>query len=75
MYPEHLVAPMRADIVEGGFKELVFSINKNEPSEAFSRQFVEAASQFLGKVNEMRQAQLDEVEAPALSLVEFGKDS
>ncbi|WP_044173973.1 BrxA/BrxB family bacilliredoxin [Flectobacillus major] len=22
MYPEHLVAPMRADIVEGGFKEL-----------------------------------------------------
>jgi putative YphP/YqiW family bacilliredoxin len=22
MYPEHLVAPMRADIIEGGFKEL-----------------------------------------------------
>jgi sulfite reductase (ferredoxin) len=62
-------------LTEGGFKELVFSINKNEPSEAFSRQFVEAANQFLGKVNEMRQAQLDEVEAPALSLVEFGKDS
>lgn len=73
-FDEHFGAEF-GHLTEGGFKELVFSINKNEPSEAFARQFVEAAGQFLNKVNELRQAQLEEVEEPALSLVEFGKDS
>ncbi|AYQ33995.1 nitrite/sulfite reductase [Runella sp. SP2] len=73
-FDEHFGAEF-GHLTEGGFKELVFSINKNEPSEAFARQFVEAAGQFLSKVNELRQAQLEEVEEPALSLVEFGKDS
>ncbi|MBB3837218.1 sulfite reductase (ferredoxin) [Runella defluvii] len=73
-FDEHFGAEF-GHLTEGGFKELVFSINKSEPSEAFARQFVEAAGQFLSKVNELRQAQLEEVEEPALALVEFGKDS
>ncbi len=60
---------------EGSFKELVFSINKNEPTEGFARYFVSEAAKFLAQVNEIRQAQLVEDEEPALALVEFGKDS
>lgn len=64
------------DFSEGeSFKELVFSINKNEPTEAFSQDFVSKAAGFLKKVNEIRKAQLAEDDEPELSLVEFGKDS
>lgn len=57
------------------FKELVFSINKNEPTEVFAQYFVNEAEKFLSQVNDIRQAQLAEEEEPALALVEFGKDS
>ncbi|MFN4145621.1 MAG: nitrite reductase [Runella sp.] len=57
------------------FKELVFSINKNEPSEAFAAYFVAQAEVFLAKVNAQRQAQLTEGETPTLELVTFGMDS
>lgn len=57
------------------FKELVFSINKNEPTASFAHYFVKEATKFLTKVNELRQMQLAEDEEPELSLVEFGKDS
>jgi len=73
-FDEHFGAEF-GHLTEGGFKELVFSINKNEPTEAFASSFVSAANQFLVKVTEVRQAQLEEVEEPALALVEFGKDS
>lgn len=64
------------DFSEGeSFKELVFSINKNEPTEAFAQDFVSKAAGFLKKVNEIRKAQLAEDDEPELSLVEFGKDS
>jgi len=57
------------------FKELVFSINKNEPSEAFAQFFVEKAADFLEKVSDIRQSQLVEEGEPTLELVEFGQDS
>lgn len=57
------------------FKELVFSINKNEPTEAFAAFFVENAHLFLEKVTDIRQTQLADQGEPALELVEFGKDS
>lgn len=62
-------------VSEGSFKELVFSINKNEPTEGFATSFVNEAAKFLAQVNEIRQAQLASQEEPELSLVEFGKDS
>lgn len=65
-----------SDLSEGtSFKELVFSINKNEPAEAFAREFVTKAALFVGKVNTIRQQQLESEGEPELSLVEFGKDS
>jgi sulfite reductase (ferredoxin) len=60
---------------EGSFKQLVFSINKNEPTEEFARYFVAEAAKFLAQVNDIRQTQLAEEEEPTLALVEFGKDS
>lgn len=57
------------------FKALVFSINKNEPTEAFARYFVAQAEAFLNKVNENRQAQLADEGVPALELVTYGLDS
>ncbi|TDB61837.1 nitrite reductase [Arundinibacter roseus] len=60
---------------ETPFAEVVFSINKNEPTEAFARTFVEAAGEFLAKVKEVRDKQLAETGAPALQELTFGQDS
>lgn len=61
---------------EGGrFKELVFSINKNEPTEEFARQFVKEAGDFLVQVKEFRAKQLSENPVPALQELAFGQDS
>lgn len=57
------------------FKELVFSINKNEPTQEFAEGFVAKAAHFIGKVNQIRQQQLESEGEPELALVEFGKDS
>lgn len=73
-FDEHFGAEF-GHVSEGSFKELVFSINKNEPAEDFARYFVNEAAKFLAQVNEIRQAQLASEEEPELSLVEFGKDS
>lgn len=74
-FDEHFGADF-SDLSGGdSFKELVFSINKNEPGEAFAREFVAKAAQFVGKVNHIRQQQLESEGEPELSLLEFGKDS
>lgn len=74
-FDEHFGADF-SDLSEGdSFKELVFSINKNEPTEDFARAFVAKAAQFIGKVNAIRQQQLESEGEPELSLLEFGKDS
>lgn len=74
-FDEHFGAEFGRTSETGSFKELVFSINKNEPTESFARTFVSEAAKFLQQVNEIRQTQLASEDEPELSLVEFGKDS
>ena len=57
------------------FSQLVFSINKNEPTEAFARGFVGEAEDFLHKVKAFRAKQLLENSEPALQELVFGQDS
>lgn len=74
-FDEHFGADFNDLSETGSFKELVFSINKNEPTEEFARGFVAKAAQFIAKVNQIRQQQLAAEDVPELALLEFGKDS
>ena len=74
-FDEHFGVDFGRTSETGSFKELVFSINKNEPTESFARTFVGEAVKFLQQVNKIRQTQLASEDEPELSLVEFGKDS
>ncbi len=56
--------------VEGDFKAIVFGINKNEPTEAFARQFTQEAEQFLTAINTYRQAQVEREGAGLQELVQ-----
>jgi sulfite reductase (ferredoxin) len=61
---------------EGDFKALVFSINKNEPTEAFARQFLTEAEAFLGAVQAFRADQIErEGFFPELQELVQAKDS
>ncbi|QKZ13955.1 nitrite reductase [Spirosoma sp. KUDC1026] len=61
---------------EGDFKALVFSINKNEPTEAFARQFLTEAEAFLGAVQAFRAEQIErEGFFPELQELVQAKDS
>ncbi len=57
------------------FSQLVFSINKNEPTEEFAREFVSEAGDFYHKVKAFRAKQLLEDSEPALQELVFGQDS
>jgi len=57
------------------FSEVVFSINKNEPTEEFARAFVAKAEQFLSQVKAYRDHQLSDSTLPALQELVFGQDS
>ena len=57
------------------FSQLVFSINKNEPTEAFAREFVGKAEDFLKNVKAFRAGQLAENSIPALQELVYGQDS
>jgi sulfite reductase (ferredoxin) len=74
-FDEHFGAEFGHTTAADSFKELVFSINKNEPTEEFARYFVNEAAAFLRQVNEIRQTQLATEGEPELALLEFGKDS
>ncbi|WP_428655856.1 nitrite reductase [Runella sp.] len=74
-FDEHFGADFNDLSETGSFKELVFSINKNEPTEEFARGFVAKAARFIAKVNQIRQQQLEGEDVPELALLEFGKDS
>ena len=41
--------------IEGGFKELVLQINKNEPTEAFAKAYYQQAAEFYSHAQELRQ--------------------
>ena len=60
---------------EGDFKALVFSINKNEPSETFARQFIAQAESFLQAIQAIRNAQLEREGAPVLKELVQAQDS
>ena len=67
------VAGFHAD--ESTFKSLVFSINKNEPSEEFAVMFVREASQFLSAVGAYREQQIQLEGPPALTELVQAQDS
>jgi len=60
---------------EGDFKTLVFSINKQEPSEAFARQFIAEAEAFLPAIQAYREAQIEREGAPELQELSQAHDS
>ncbi len=57
------------------FSQLVFSINKNEPTEAFAREFIGKAENFLKNVKAHRTSQLVDDAEPALQELVYGQDS
>ncbi len=56
-FDEKFVIAGRIAIV-GGFEELVLQLNKNEPTEAFAKSYLEDAKAFLRKVEAFRQLEL-----------------
>jgi len=60
---------------EGDFKSLVFSINKQEPSEEFARQFITRATGFLTSVQAYREHQIEIEGAPELQELTQAQDS
>lgn len=60
---------------EGEFKALVFSINKEEPSEEFARRFVAQAEAFLQAVQAYRETQIELEGMPELQELTQAQDS
>jgi sulfite reductase (ferredoxin) len=60
---------------EGDFKTLVFSINKQEPSETFARQFIAQAEAFLQAVQAYRETQIELEGIPELQELTQAQDS
>lgn len=60
---------------EGGFKSLVYSINKREPSEAFAREFIAEATTFLAAAQAHRQEQIARDGVPELQELTQAQDS
>ncbi|AUD02966.1 nitrite/sulfite reductase [Spirosoma pollinicola] len=60
---------------EGDFKALVFSINKQEPSEAFAQQFLAQAEMFLQTIQAFREAQIEREGTPELQELSQAQDS
>lgn len=61
--------------VEGEFKELVFSINTQEPSEAFASRFTDQAEAFLQSVQTYREIQIEAEGLPELQELSQAQDS
>lgn len=60
---------------EGDFKALVFSINRQEPSETFARRFVAEAESFLSAIQAYRASQIELEGAPHLQELSQAHDS
>lgn len=76
-FDEHFAAVFFPEAAEGDkpFSQTVFSINKNEPTEDFAREFVAKAGKFLSQVKAHRENQLLENPEPELQELVFGQDS
>ncbi|GAB4020491.1 nitrite reductase [Spirosoma koreense] len=60
---------------EGEFKNLVFSINRQEPSEAFASRFLAQAEAFLQAVQAYREGQIEREGLPELQTLSQAQDS
>ena len=60
---------------EGDFKTLVFSINKQEPSEIFARRFIAQADAFLQAIQTYRVSQIEREGPPELQELVQAQDS
>ncbi|WP_020598626.1 nitrite/sulfite reductase [Spirosoma panaciterrae] len=60
---------------DGEFKALVFSINKQEPSEAFANRFIAQAEAFLQAIQTYRETQIELEGAPELQALTQAQDS
>jgi sulfite reductase (ferredoxin) len=60
---------------EGEFKALVFSINKEEPSEGFARRFIAQAEAFLQAIQAYRAEQIEREGMPELQALTQAQDS
>ncbi|MVM34526.1 nitrite reductase [Spirosoma sp. HMF4905] len=60
---------------EGEFKALVFSINKQEPSEEFARRFIAQGEAFLQAVQAYREIQIEQEGLPELQALTQAQDS
>jgi sulfite reductase (ferredoxin) len=58
-----------------GFRQIVLTINKNEPSEDFARYYVANAKEFLDYIRSYREASSSTQEEPKLQELAFGMDS
>ncbi len=76
-FDENFATLFYPDAAEGEkpFSQVVFSINKNEPTEEFARDFVDKAALFLNQVKAYREHQLSDNPLPALQELVFGQDS
>ncbi len=74
-FDKHFIGETGFHSAEGEFKTLAFSINKNEPSEAFAQQLIEKAGQFLTAVNAYRDHQIMLEGSPALQELIQAQDS
>lgn len=60
---------------EGEFKTLVFSINKNEPTEAFAQSFIAQVTAFIEKLRAYRERHIEQNGLPELQELVIAKDS
>lgn len=74
-FDKHFAGEMGFHQAEGEFKTVVFSINKNEPEEAYAREFVGLAASFLESVKAYREQQLVLEGAPHLQELTQAHDS
>lgn len=74
-FDKHFIGEAGFHTAEGEFKALAFSINKNEPSEAFAQQLIQQAGQFLTAVNAYRDHQIMLEGSPALQELVQAQDS
>nr|WP_293842123.1 HEPN domain-containing protein [uncultured Arsenicibacter sp.] len=74
-FDKHFIGETGFHTAEGEFKALAFSINKNEPSEAFAQQLIQQAGQFLTAVNAYRDHQIMLEGSPALQELVQAQDS
>ncbi|GAA4414645.1 nitrite/sulfite reductase [Nibrella viscosa] len=74
-FDKHFVGEFGFHQAEGEFKTVVFSINKNEPTEAYARELVGLAASFLESVKAYRQNQLLIEGMPALRELTQAQDS